>query len=286
MDDIKLCAMFRQSWFEAAKTFLPEKERLMFYEVCLEYAFTGKEPTRESVTPAVGALWMSCKPLIDSDRQKAINVTLRNRANGQRGGRPASEGNSSNQDVTNPENPVGYLGNFGKAYTNTYTHTNTKTHIPVCVPNARDTHTHKFLVCLVFFKACATNAVSEAGKFWNYYEARGWEVPGGGKVRDIIALAKAWRISDTIQTARRERELFSAFLEHVAETVEEPPFYLIQDFDSLTTNRQEKTVTLRFYGERAHTFIEETAQEARDLWFSETFPKGWALSYTIHPIIA
>lgn len=286
MDEFKISAIFRQSWYEAAKTFLPEKERLMFYEVCLDYAFTGKEPTHESVTPAVGALWMSCKPIIDADRQKAINVINRNRTNGRAGGRPSLQSNSNAQEETNPKNPVGNLGSFGSAYTNTYTHKETNTNTFVCVPNARDTNTQKFLVCLIFFRACATNAVAEASKFWNYYEARGWEVPGGGKVRDIVALARAWRISDTLMTAKREREMYGALLEKIVQAIEEPPFYLIQDFDSLLTNRAEKTVTLRFYGERAHTYIEEKAAEVRDLWFSETFPKSWALSYTLHPIIA
>lgn len=107
--DAKLCALIRQTWYEAAKRNLSDAERLSFYEVCFAYEFTGVEPTRQSC-PYSSVLLMFDMVKVDltKDKEKAMKIAERNRANGSLGGRPirrSTESNNTQQNITNPEKP-------------------------------------------------------------------------------------------------------------------------------------------------------------------------------------
>lgn len=109
MQDLKMCALIRQTWYEAAKRNLSDAERLSFYEVCFAYEFAGVEPTRQSC-PYSSVLLMFDMVKIDlaKDAEKAKRIQERNRLNGSLGGRPAArrvESNETQQDATNPQEP-------------------------------------------------------------------------------------------------------------------------------------------------------------------------------------
>lgn len=115
--EAKLCALIRQTWYEAAVRNLSDAERLMFYEACFRYEFTGEEPTRKSC-PYATVLLMFDMVRVDlaADAEKARKIAERNRANGALGGRPVKS-DKSQQDITNPQKPietqqkaVGYFG--------------------------------------------------------------------------------------------------------------------------------------------------------------------------------
>lgn len=113
----KLCALIRQTWFEAAKNNLSDSERLAFYEVCFTYEFTGEVPTRKSCPYSTVLLMFDMvKADLTADAEKARKIAERNRLNGSLGGRPPKSNNTL-QEVTNPEKPketqskgVGYFG--------------------------------------------------------------------------------------------------------------------------------------------------------------------------------
>lgn len=111
MQDAKLCALIRQTWYEAAVRNLSDQERLAFYEVCFAYEFTGVEPTRKSC-PYSSVLLMFDMVKLDlaKDAEKARKITERNRMNGSLGGRPANCNNKQPQ-VTNPTKPNETQGN-------------------------------------------------------------------------------------------------------------------------------------------------------------------------------
>lgn len=104
MDNIKMGAIIRQSWYEAAVRNLSDAERLSFYEVCFAYEFNEIVPTRQSCPySSVLLMFDMVKQDLARDAEKARNISERNRANGSLGGRPA--GNRRLPDDTNPEKP-------------------------------------------------------------------------------------------------------------------------------------------------------------------------------------
>lgn len=78
-------AVIRRDWYIVANS-LPPIERLQFYEACLRYEFDNIEPAE--VAESVRIMFALVKPLIDEDKRKSEKITLRNRLNGQKGGRP------------------------------------------------------------------------------------------------------------------------------------------------------------------------------------------------------
>lgn len=104
MEEPKLCALIRQTWYEAAVRNLSDAERLCFYEVCFAYEFNEIEPTRKSCPySSVLLMFDMVKQDLARDAEKARRISERNRANGSLGGRPA--GNKTQPEVTNPEKP-------------------------------------------------------------------------------------------------------------------------------------------------------------------------------------
>ena len=99
-----MCALIRQTWYEAAVRNLSDAERLCFYEVCFAYEFNDIEPTRQSCPySSVLLMFDMVKQDLARDAEKARRISERNRANGSLGGRPA--GNRRPQEDTNPEKP-------------------------------------------------------------------------------------------------------------------------------------------------------------------------------------
>lgn len=105
--EAKMCALIRQTWFEAAVRNLSDPERLAFYEACFKYEFTGEMPSRQSC-PYSSVLLMFDMVKVDlaADAEKARRIAERNRANGSLGGRPATKGNKTQQYDQNPEKPT------------------------------------------------------------------------------------------------------------------------------------------------------------------------------------
>lgn len=100
-----MCALIRQTWFEAATRNLSDPERLQFYEVCFRYEFFGEEPTRKSC-PYSSVLLMFDMVKVDlaNDAEKARRIAERNRANGAMGGRPR-QSDKVLQSTENPNEP-------------------------------------------------------------------------------------------------------------------------------------------------------------------------------------
>lgn len=100
-----MCALIRQTWFEAAVRNLSDPERLLFYESCFRYEFSGEEPTRKTC-PYSSVLLMFDMVKVDlaADAEKARRIQLRNQANGSLGGRPKKD-NSMLQSTENPTKP-------------------------------------------------------------------------------------------------------------------------------------------------------------------------------------
>lgn len=124
----KICALIRQTWYEAAIKNLSDAERLMFYEACFKFEFTGEEPTRKTCPYATVLLMFDMvKVELIADAEKAQRIAERNRANGALGGRPVTS-NEMLQDITNPQKPIETqekaLGYFGSPE-----HNNIKQHI-------------------------------------------------------------------------------------------------------------------------------------------------------------
>lgn len=116
MIDGKKCAMIRQTWYETACAHLSDMARLMFYECCFRYEFTGEIPTTNTCKyQEVLLLFDMVKDTLKADVEKAERIAERNRANGQRGGRPknTTEDNKLLETQRNPvgtqKNPVGNL---------------------------------------------------------------------------------------------------------------------------------------------------------------------------------
>lgn len=100
-----MCALIRQTWYEAAVRNLSDAERLAFYEACFKYEFKGEMPSRQSC-PYSTVLLMFDMVKVDlaADAEKARKIAERNRANGALGGRP-KESNKTQQSDQNPEKP-------------------------------------------------------------------------------------------------------------------------------------------------------------------------------------
>lgn len=108
MADAKMCALIRQTWYEAAVRNLSDAERLAFYEVCFAFEFSGIEPNRKSCPySSVLLMFDMVKQDLSRDAEKAARITERNRANGSLGGRPVRPrvDNEIKPEETNPTKP-------------------------------------------------------------------------------------------------------------------------------------------------------------------------------------
>lgn len=289
MEDIKICALIRQTWYEAARKNLRDAERLALYEACFNYQFYDKEPTPENVPgAAVIALFDIIRPILDEDKQKARNIIERNRLNGKRGGRPPKD-YSKQQNATESEkpketqkNPAVNLGQQYTIYNNT-TQQNT-TYFSVYGDEKTKTQT-KNLIVFLFFSYGAPNAIKEASKFWNYYEARGWKLPNGQEIQNLVALAKTWRIEGEDLQLRNSRKYYCKLLELLIEDGDKFRFELVADFQSCKVQQDAEKIILTFYGQRMPDYLEQNCIDQIQIWAAQNLPKGWALDYNIIPVI-
>ena len=88
--------VFYKEWSEAIKD-LPDDVRLEIYESIVEYATTGNV---RGLKPMANIAFNFIKPTIDKDSKKYLAITERNRANGNKGGRPRRTA------CENPNNPA------------------------------------------------------------------------------------------------------------------------------------------------------------------------------------
>ena len=250
----KICALIRQTWYETAKKNLQPAERLRFYEICLEYEFNDVLPD-EDAPFAARLLFDMVRNDIDEDKTKAKERAERSRRNGAAGGRPKVT--PSNNGEQNPENPAGY---FKPVYTNTSTQQEPK-HNKRESDDSEDTHMF-FNVALLFFEKGCSDPCGEANTFWNYYEAMGWQTKGGGVIKDRMALAKAWRLSDCSRQAMRSRAPY-ADLMHKANPVE---ISLLADFVSMSRNASAETVEIVLQERATAILLDEKYMPALQQW--------------------
>ncbi len=214
----KICALIRQTWFESAKNNLKPDERLAFYEACFNYEFYQIEPERDCPFTSVLVMFDMVKDSLEKDRQKAEMIAMRNRRNGMLGGRPKGV-TTSNKTQENPdktqENPdetqKTQAVNLGLPLHNT-TQQNTTEILSLAAKNTEIEKEIIFYISLYFFANGATNAVAEGEKFYNYYQARGWQVGKGIPVSDKIALAKGWTIENQSSELIANRALYVDFI--------------------------------------------------------------------------
>lgn len=242
----KLCALIRQTWYEAAKRNLKPEERVRFYEMCLEFEFYGNEPD-EDAPFASRLLFDMVKNDLESDRTRAKERSERNRLNGLRGGRPKIT--TDNTQEENPQKASGFLGK--PIYTEQNNTEQNRTKESDDSNETEDSHMF-FSVCMNFFDRGTADAVGEATKFWNYYAALGWKTAGGGAVVDKLALARAWRLPDISKAAIRSRLAYSTFL-HKSGATETA---LISDFVSMVRDNSKKVVTLGLVNRATAMLIE------------------------------
>ena len=254
MADNKICAFIRQTWYESAKKNLPPEDRLRFYEVCMEYEFYDTLPA-DDIPVSVRLLFDMVSNTIDEDKQRARARAERNRANGAKGGRPATH----NQTQQNPNNPNGF---FGLAITNTNTNTITKDNI-LCLNRTENEDTHTFFrICLDFFSRGCRDAIAEGNLFWNYYAAKGWRTKDGSDIVDRIALARAWRCSDCSAFAMKRRSEYVAILQRTAATETS----LLRDFVNIVQDTKCKKVILSLSTKESAQLIEDKYLEAVRDW--------------------
>lgn len=288
MDDLKICALIRQSWYETAKRNLNEQERLSLYECCFNYQFYDKDPVKENLpTAAVMIMFDLIRPILAEDREKARNIAERNRQNGRKGGRPPKD-NTMLQDITEntkpketQKNPAVNLAQQYTIYNNT---TLQNTTFFISADEKENTYTKKILM-IIFFELGAPDPLKEASRFWNYYEARGWKLPNGSGINNIFALAKSWRIENEDPGLRTTRKTYAGLLNYIAEKDNNFPYNIISDYQSTKTSSENKTITLTFYGARAETYFTSTALEITQRWIDERLPIGWQIQFRKIPII-
>lgn len=291
MAETRICALFRQSWYEAARQYLSNSDRLQFYEVCFGYQFYGKEPAPEDISnAAVGAMFAMVKPLLSEDRQKAINIAERNRRNGASGGRPPKSNILQQEDTSTSEtqkNPKENLGYFGEAYTNTNTYTQQNT--TVCTIQKEggeilDTHT-KFLIFLKFFEFGSKDPAAEYKRFYDYYDSRGWTVGDGKPVQNVVSLAGAWRISDVDRNLKDIRAHYTKMLQYFANNGGKLNDFLFTDFISAQVFNDAHKLTLTFYGSRCSEYLFTTYGDLMQKYIDQTLPSGWQVAVKENPVI-
>ena len=272
----------RQSWYEAAKKNMKDGARLAFYEACFDFEFYGREPeqTLFDFTDA-NLLFDVVRDDLQRDMEKAENIAARNRRNGMLGGRPPKQreepsavpdtlSNSTKPKETqqNPDKPSAF---FGVSTTCTLHRHNTSTEKSVSVQQRKKRHKDierytYFRVMFVFFYSGATDVAAETEKFYNYYQARDWQVGRGQAVRDKVALAKTWEIKDANPGLIEARRAYAGLIE--ALDPEEPE--LLTDFVSMRQLDDIKQLVIRMSnGNRLLTILEEQYLSAMTIYFTQ-----------------
>ena len=270
----KVCAMFRQSWYEAARKRMKDGARLAFYEFCFEYEFYRKEPAADDLFAFDDALlaFEMARNELDRDMERAERITMRNRRNGLLGGRPAkgseggeiegeelSKSTKPKKTQRNPQKPTGFFGGGTTLQYNNTTKQEQSISSPTPSPKARrrahkdiDTYT-RFCVMFVFFYSGANDPAAECAKFYDYYAARDWMVGRNQPVKDKVALARTWEIKDSNPGLIDARRIYSGLIEAI--DPEEPE--LLTDFVALMKDDEAKKITLRMRnGNRISSILE------------------------------
>lgn len=282
----KTCAFIRQTWYETAKKHLSEAERLGFYEMICNYFFYNEVSKPEQVVSvAVSMLFDMVKPTIEQDKTKADNIRIRNTINGAKGGRPTNNTNSQENIKPNEtqENPS---ETQKKAIYNNNNNNNNNSNLFVSKKNETE-HTEtetKFLVSLSFFESGVKDPIKEGSKFWNYYAARGWELPQGGKIVDIVALSKTWRTDEPIKGLQNARKWATDIAKFLFRQHEIIFWHILSDFAGCEARREQKKLIFSFYGSEINAKLEEYSQYL-DEWKTGALPDDWEIKIINLPAI-
>ena len=286
----KKCALIRQTWYEAAKKRMKDGARLAFYEACFEYEFYGRKPEDTDdgeLFPHADALLMFDMVVNDlqRDMEKAETIALRNRRNGMLGGRPRKSpgelSKSTNPEETqkNPQNP---RGSFGVSTTLHYNNTTIDPDKSVSMAKRKKRHKDIerydfFRVMFVFFYSGSTDPAAETEKFYNYYQARDWQVGRGQHVRDKVALAKTWEIKDCNPGLIGARQMYAGMIEALDPDETE----LLTDFVAMVKDDGQKSITIRMSnGNRLMSVLEHNYLAPMALYMRDTLKlDGYTLSY-------
>lgn len=279
----------RQTWYEAAKKNMKDGARLAFYEACFDFEFYGKdpEPTLFDFTDA-NLLFDVVREDLRRDMEKAETIAMRNRRNGMKGGRPPkarepgqdlSISTKPNETQQNPEKPSGYFG-LSTTITNTLHKQSTDKSVSVQQRKRRHRDIDRydyFRIMFVFFYSGAIDPAAETDKFYNYYQARDWQVGRGQAVRDKVALAKTWEIKDANPGLISARQMYASMIE--ALDPEEPE--LLTDFVAMIRNDDLKMIIIRIKnGNRLMTVLEENYLSAMSVYFTQHLKlEGYSLEY-------
>lgn len=259
----KICALFRQTWYETAVRNLSPEDRLRFYEICFEYEFYGNLPTPDAPFTAK-LMFDMVKNDLDSDKAKAERRAQASRENGQKGGRP-----KETEENKTEQNPVGFVGFDRFAYTlHNDTTINTTQQNTTESEESENTHTF-FSVCLLFFERGTSSPVQEAEKFWNYYAAMGWKTKGGGEIVDKYALAKAWRLPDCSKHLMIRRQGYADFMRKLDPV--EP--VLLEEFVALKRDEERKSVQISFLTKTPAILLDTKYQKKGSSICKEWLPK-------------
>lgn len=250
-DSKKICALIRQTWYEAAKRNLNAEERLRFYEICFEYEFENLEPAAD-LPLASRIMFDMVRHDIDEDRSRAMERAERNRKNGMAGGRP-----KVTADNKTDNNQVGFVGFSGLPNTVQYNteQNNTKQ------SETEDAHT-LFSVCLMFFEKGCSEPVKEGQLFWNYYASQGWQNKSGAAIVDRMALARAWRLKDCSAAVMKSRAPY-ADLMHKAAPVE---LSLLEDFVKMVRDGANKEVVITLQHQETAVLLDTKYMPALEQW--------------------
>lgn len=199
LNNNNICALFRQSWYEATKP-LKAPTRLAFFDICMSYEFYGIEPNQDTTPTELMVLFAMVKGDIDRDKERATQRAAISKANGAKGGRPPKE-----QKITNEENPAGFLGFSEKPnetqknplYTSTYTYNNNST-----------IHTEE--VEEIFYEMGFKEVRKEAARFIDYYSSKDWKDSRGQAIKHPEKLATIWKSeAGYIEHGIKQRQLWA-----------------------------------------------------------------------------
>lgn len=265
--DGKICAMFRQSWYEAAVKNMKPMERLMFYETCFDYEFSIKEPDNEQLPAIVSIMFDMVRDTIDRDREKAMNRVRAAQLNGMLGGRPTS--NNRNNNTTEPNNNPAEPNNnptvkLGSALHNNITQQITD-YLYRSLNRSKIDIELLFYCTLFFFEQGAVNAIEEGEKFFAYYQARGWKTNSGVKVADKYALAKGWKIENKSIEAVQRRKYYC----NLISSLKVADLSLIEDFRNCIYEPQSSEIILLFKNKRIPMLLEKEYHKQTEIWFKE-----------------
>ena len=265
MKEKKICALIRQTWYEAAKRNLKPDERLRFYEICFEYEFDDIEPTGD-IPLASKLMFDMVRHDIDEDKERAQARSERNRINGSLGGRPKiTEGNKTE------ENQVGSFG-FSRN-PNTIQYKTIQNNTEQC--ENEDAHA-LFSICLLFFERGCSDPVQQAQLFWNYYAAQGWKTKSGGDIVDRMSLAKAWRLKDCSAAVMKKRLPYIDLMRKAQPT----ELDLISDFVDMVRDGSEKKVTITLQKQSTAILLDNKYMPALMQWIpKDEDGNSFALAY-------